>query len=168
MKELAQDSHGFSDQISETVTQARVHVTQGRAAAVELASSDQGLALASQGRLETITTGMSAVNASVAEHLARAAAVAKTIDQGVGLSITALQFEDLLSQVADQIDQRLLALEPLATRLASAIGDMAEDPSPAGIAGVLGELQRATAARTDSIRRTVEQVSMAPGDVTLF
>jgi hypothetical protein len=168
VKELAQDSHGFSDRISDTTSEARVEMAKERMVAAELACAELGRARASQQRLDEISIGMQEVNASVTEHLGRAAVVAQTIDQGVGLSITALQFEDLLSQVADQIDRRLSAFEPLATGLAVAIGAVERDPSQAGVDTAITELRLATGSWNDATHRTVEQTSMTTGDVTLF
>jgi methyl-accepting chemotaxis protein len=168
VKNLSAESHGFSDQISETVTQARSHLTRSLASTQGLAAKDQRLVEASRARMGALDAEIADLNAQVSEHLARAAAVAKTIDQGVGLSLTALQFEDLLSQVTDQIDRRLNALEPLAAGLARSLDDVANDPSPGGVAAALGGLRGLSDAVGAGARRTVEQTSMDAGDVTLF
>lgn len=168
VKNLSAESHGFSDQISETVTQARSHLTRSLASTQGLAAKDQRLVEASRARMGALDAEIADLNARVSEHLARAAAVAKTIDQGVGLSLTALQFEDLLSQVTDQIDRRLNALEPLAAGLARSLDDVANDPSPGGVAAALGGLRGLSEAVGAGARRTVEQTSMDAGDVTLF
>lgn len=168
VKDLARDAHGFSNQIGETVRDARERMNQERANVAQLAAQDQQLALGIKERMATIVTGIDEVNASVAAHLARAATVADTIDQGVGLSVTALQFEDLLSQVTQQIDRRLHAFEPLAAHLAQAIGALAVGPPPEEVAAIVRGLERATSTWSSATHRTVEQTSMETGDVTLF
>lgn len=160
VKALAHDAGGFSDRIEEQVAAGRREMQQCRQQAEALARTDQSEAQASQDRLQRMLAELDEVNRQVRSQLERAATVATSIDRGVAASVTALQFEDIVVQLTQQVERRLAALEPFLGELAEADGSTVE--------AARERLARHGAGLAGAGRRHVEQQSMDAGTVELF
>ncbi len=160
VKSLAKDATGFSDQIEARVAAGRQEMAHCRQQAEVLAHTDQTEATAAQQRLHRMLAELDEVNRVVRAQLERAGAVAASINRGVATSVTALQFEDIVVQLTQQVERRLGALEPFLGELAAADGSPVE--------AARERLARHGAGLAEAGRRHVEQQSMDAGSVELF
>lgn len=160
VKSLAKDATGFSDQIEQRVAAGRQEMAQCRQQAERLAHTDQTEATAAEERLHRMLAELDEVNRVVRTQLERAGAVAGSINRGVATSVTALQFEDIVVQLTQQVERRLGALEPFLGELAEADGSSVE--------AARERLARHGAGLAGAGRRHVEQQSMDAGSVELF
>lgn len=112
VKSLSQNSDTFSDDIVLAVADARKNMTAARGTMTGLVDSDTKFTLAARDRVQSVLAEVGTVNAQLADELDEAANVSRSILNNVSLAETALQFDDMVNQVIEQIETRLQRLEP--------------------------------------------------------
>lgn len=112
VKSLSQNSDTFSDDIVLAVADARTNMKAARGTMTGLVDSDTKFTLEARNRVQAVLAEVGTVNAVLADELNEAAQVSRTILDNVSLAETALQFDDMVNQVIEQIETRLQRLEP--------------------------------------------------------
>lgn len=167
VKALAQTSNGFSDQIGQSVSSARRTMEEAKHVIETLASSDMTFAIDAKIRVDAMLSQFADVNESIRSRLDQATGYARQIEQGVSLSVTALQFEDIAGQLVTQIQRRFEALVPRTTDLlrrslaTQGAGGMSSEEIEREVAQLRSEIATKT-------RRVVAQESMSSGAIELF
>jgi methyl-accepting chemotaxis protein len=146
VRELSKRTRTFNQKIGEQVGRARVRVDEVRSTMSEMASRDLNLALSGKDRVQKMLAQLANFESFLHENMKRAEGGAARIASATSTSITALQFEDILSQLLAGIGQRVAHLRD---------GTQAPGTTDAGIAPA-------------KVRDVVKQESMTPGDVELF
>jgi methyl-accepting chemotaxis protein len=147
IRELSKKTRRFNDQIGTQITKARATVREVRGIIAAMASRDLNVGLSGKERIERMMAELAEFQRFMTENVDRASVATSRIAGATSEAVTALQFEDILSQLMASIRQRV-------ERLAGAEG---ASPSPASSRG-----GRATAAAGP------DQHDMTPGKIELF
>lgn len=112
VKSLSQNSDALSDDIFLAAADARKIMTTARGTMAGLVDHDSKFTLEARDRVKAALEEVGSVNAALADELNDAARVSREILDNVSLAETALQFDDMVNQVIEQIESRLQRLDP--------------------------------------------------------
>jgi methyl-accepting chemotaxis protein len=176
VRDLSGRTSQFSQQINTLMQGMQDSVRQTEEAIQRMASQDMTFALESKSRVEEIIHIMEAQNQTRMEAIGKLVSGSSAVDSQVSRAVTALQFQDLVSQLMAHVLQRTETLDALighlgplgqALRAGAASGDMA-----AVVAAVSRETEQIAARIEQMAARTtpspVGQQAMTHGDVELF
>jgi methyl-accepting chemotaxis protein len=176
VRDLSGRTSQFSQQISKLMADMQHAVRATEDAIKSMASQDLNFALDSKTRVEEIVTTMEAQNHQRAEIIAGLGQGSAKIDTLVGKAITALQFQDLVSQLMGHIVRRVNALDTVIGQLGelnvvltSAMGEPDVTVATNAIkreADKLAESLRDLDAAT--VKNPVAQDALTTGDIELF
>lgn len=119
VRDLSMRTTQFSDQISKTMGTMLVAVKDTESAIERMASQDMNFALESKHQVETVLGSIEKLNSDRTTAIGDLSAQASLVDREVGRAITALQFQDLVSQLIGHTGQRL-------TKMRKAVNDVGE------------------------------------------
>jgi methyl-accepting chemotaxis protein len=172
----ARTSH-FSQQVHDKIAQVGDSVRTAEKAIDEVASQDMNFVLQSKQRVEDMMTGVQRVNDTMATTAAELAGMTDAIGQNVNAAVTALQFQDMVTQLLGHVKRRASELGEVSNKIASVAADLSS-PAAHGLGGeqrarnlramtddLLAQLART---REISVRNPVRQESVSSGDVELF
>jgi methyl-accepting chemotaxis protein len=166
---LSDRSRQFAKQIGEQ--QERMQQTMGELGKVigGIASQDLDMTLGTEGRINDIMQGVGQFNALVEQRLDQVSLIADRIAADVGTAIRSLQFEDMLRQINDRLQQRVarqagaVAVLHAGFEQLVAANDAQAGQVEARMATVREEMEAAVAGAI-----SVQQSSMSSGSVDLF
>jgi len=176
VRDLSARTSQFSQQINTLMQGMQVSVKQTEAAIQAMASQDMTFALESKQQVEQIIRTMEKQNSARIKALGSLGGSAAAVEALVGKAVTALQFQDMVSQLLAHILQRVDALDGVIGRL-NALGstldrEAADDDARGAIASLREEQERIAAALRDiqpkTIHNPVDQKAMTEGDIELF
>jgi methyl-accepting chemotaxis protein len=141
-----------------------------------MASQDMTFALESKQRVEGIITTMESQNRMRIEAIGQLGSAAQEMEGRVHGAVTALQFQDMVSQLIGHVHRRVAALDGVVRQLgdlgAALHADAASDNSGAAIASLREETIRIASSlqslATETNNNPVGQRAMTQGDVELF
>jgi methyl-accepting chemotaxis protein len=176
VRDLSARTTQFSQQISKLMTGMQGAVTQTEQAIQRMASQDMTFALESKEHVKEIITTMEGQNRARITAIGKLGNSAHGMEQQVGRAITALQFQDMVSQLMSHVGKRIDALDGVTRHLGvlatSLKDDAASSNSRAALAQVHEETERVAAGLKDLSVTThhnpVGQKEMGHGDVELF
>jgi methyl-accepting chemotaxis protein len=156
VRELSKKTRRFNEQIESQIVKARQTVNEVREIIGDMASRDLNVALAGKERVQEMLLQLQNVERFVASSLDKATDSAGLIRTAADEAVTALQFEDILMQILQEISGRV---EELKRSRASREGAPSATPLAA----------------SDNRRPngrlpldTIQQRSVTPGDIELF
>jgi methyl-accepting chemotaxis protein len=166
VRRLAGDTEDISSSIRESVTASRGDVDYARDVISRIASVDMNVALDTRGRVDGVLQEAGALNGFITERAHEASALSRDLASAVGLATTALQFEDLVTQVLTHMDAR-------ADRIAQLMEALLPGDAPGSTAGPAGSERAAAIAAAHTVlaqvsRGPASQQTMDAGDITLF
>ncbi|HEX8962680.1 MAG TPA: methyl-accepting chemotaxis protein [Rhodocyclaceae bacterium] len=176
VRDLSARTTQFSQQINGLMQTMQQAVEQTEDAIQRMASQDMTFALESKQHVEEIIRSMERQNRSRSDAIERLGAAAQEMDGRVNVAITALQFQDMVSQLIDHVKRRVEALDGVARNIA-VLGDALERNSGSGDAHAAVAALRAEAGKlaaelhaltTQTTQNPVGQGAMTQGDVELF
>jgi methyl-accepting chemotaxis protein len=176
VRDLSARTTSFSQEISTLMRGMQVAVHQTEHAIKAMASQDMTFALESKGHVEQIISTMEGQNRSRMEAIGKLAMSAQGVEQQVGQAITALQFQDLVSQLLRHIGKRVDELDCVTTgfgAIAAALARNASNPDGQLALEQLTVSTRLVASSLASLAASthhnpVAQGVMDDGDVELF
>ena len=176
VRDLSARTTQFSQQINALMQGMQVSVKETEVAIQGMASQDMTFALESKQQVETIIHTLEEQDAHRVEALGSLANSAAAVDQLVGKAITALQFQDMVSQLLAHILRRVDALGAvlaLLNTLSSALDrEAAAVDAKAAIASLRDEQGKIVAAlqcvEAQTTNNPVAQKAMTDGDIELF
>lgn len=114
---LANKSRDLNDQIHQEVALTRAMLGEASSIVGEIASLDMSVALKAKGNLDHMREELDQVNHLVAESLEQSSDIAAAIRADVATAVTALQYEDMATQLIGYVKSRLdsvnMGLEPI-------------------------------------------------------
>ncbi|MCE2978550.1 MAG: methyl-accepting chemotaxis protein [Betaproteobacteria bacterium] len=163
VRKLSGRTHHFSDQIRQEIGQVCESLNEAEKAIHSMASQDMTFALHAKREADDMTTQVAQINEELARAMARTSELAGDMESRVGKAVTALQFQDITTQLLANCQGRVEVVE----HLFEAIGrEFSAVPGRPPVEEVVAEL----VARTDAMeaRNPVAQKQMAGGDIDLF
>ncbi|MDQ8020995.1 MAG: methyl-accepting chemotaxis protein [Moraxellaceae bacterium] len=168
VRELSNRTTQFSQQISNVMGQMRAVVGETETAIRRMASQDMSFAVESKTRVESVLGEIEHIHQQRNAGLERMGEAANALDGEVGRAITALQFQDMVSQLLTHMDKRVVLLDGALQdmqRLAGQLGGV----EAAVVQKELAQLAQSLSGLSSRETATpVLQTAMARGDVELF
>jgi methyl-accepting chemotaxis protein len=158
VRELSKKTRRFNEQIESQIVKARQTVNEVREIIGDMASRDLNVALAGKERVQEMLQQLQTVERFVASSLDKATDAAGRIRTAADEAATALQFEDILTQILQEILARVEELKH------SSAGREAAVP-PAKVRAPADDHGRAGGFRPLD---TIQQRSVVPGDIEIF
>jgi len=172
VRDLSTRTSQFSQQIAVVMKSMREGVKGTEEAIEKMASTDMNFALESKQQVEHVLTSMEGINQQRSSAIARLGQHTHTMDAEVNRAVTALQFQDMVSQLIGHVDRRVDGLNSLmkefdalsdGIRHALAEGDV--NPLRRATESVRTQLSMLAAAVENS---PVRQQEVSHGEIDLF
>lgn len=141
---LSMGTKALNEQIGTEVDAARTVIDAVSEASRDIASQDMSIALTAKGSVDEMLVRLQHIDAQLTKTLDDVADFTQRVRENTNSAIRSMQFEDMVGQILEQLEQR-------AERLPSLL-DASEDGLP----------------ELDELARRVEQNTMEAGDVELF
>lgn len=172
VRDLSTRTSQFSQQIATVMKGMREGVKGTEEAIEKLASTDMNFALESKQQVEKVLTSMEGLNRQKGEAIGRLAEHAQSMDIEVNRAVTALQFQDLVSQLIAHVDCRVLGM----TQLMRQFDILADCIHQAGAAGDVAPLLHAADEMRVQLAALEEKTGVPPvrqqevshGEIDLF
>ncbi len=111
VRKLSKNSNRFSDQIKEVVNNAHVNIDKAQKSISSMASKDMSIAIQSKQRVEEMFAQVGNINIFIENKLGNIREISDEINSSVGVAIRSLQFEDIVRQLVDHVNKRVVAVE---------------------------------------------------------
>jgi len=176
VRDLSGRTGKFSQQINAVMMNMQASVNQAELAIQRMASQDMSFALESKQRVESTVIDMGRQNQERSVAINDLAASAVEVETQVGRAITALQFQDMVSQLIGHVLRRVEALDHVASHFEelgrTLLLDADVDDTDAAVDALRKETQKITdslaAMASQTTHNPVAQQAMNEGDVELF
>lgn len=176
VRDLSARTTQFSQQINTLMQSMQVSVAQTETAIQSMASQDMTFALESKQQVENIIRAMEQQNTSRIQAIGALGGSAAAVETLVGKAITALQFQDLVSQLLGHVGRRVDAMDGVMAEL-NTLGSTLEQEARShdargAIASMRAEQGRIISSlkniEAQTINNPVDQKAMTQGDIELF
>jgi len=176
VRDLSSRTTKFSQQINATISSMHGSVRQSEEKIQLLASQDMTFALESKRDITDIMSGMGEQNELRAKAVHSLGASAAMVESQVGRAITALQFQDMVSQLMNHVLKRVDALDGVVGHLGELSNklrvDSDHDDAADAIEALRGETRKVAESLAQMSSQTthnpVDQKVMTDGEVELF
>lgn len=172
VRDLSTRTAQFSQQISVVMKSMREGVRGAENAIERLASTDMNFALESKQQVEQVLVSLEGINQQRGRAIVNLGRHATVMDAEVHRAVTALQFQDLVSQLIGHVDRRVDGLGQVLMEFASLAGLMQQavasgDVEPLTRAAEAIRIQLSTLGERLG-RGPVSQQDVSHGDIDLF
>jgi methyl-accepting chemotaxis protein len=176
VRDLSGRTTQFSQQINTLMQSMQLSVKETESAIQAMASQDMTFALESKQQIEHIIRALEQQNIARIAAIGNLGGSATNVETLVGQAITALQFQDMVSQLLAHIGRRIDVLDGIMKQL-SALGaaldnEAANADTAAALASLRAEQASIVAALKDiegqTVNNPVDQKAMTEGDIELF
>lgn len=163
VRNLAIQSHEFSDQINSVVDSTKSSMDNSKLLISRLAAKDMTSALNSKKNVDEMTRKIELMHTQSSENLMRVESINSNINTTVADAVRALQFEDMVTQLLGHIDKRLALLSDSISviRDFERLDEVTIDDANAKVEKLLGKANALT-------HNVVQQVDMNEGKAELF
>ncbi|MFV2061144.1 MAG: methyl-accepting chemotaxis protein [Gammaproteobacteria bacterium] len=111
VRKLSKNSNKFSDQIKEVVNNAHVNIDKAQKSISSMASKDMSVAIQSKQRVEEMFEQVGEINEFIEVKLSDISQISEQINNSVGVAVRSLQFEDIVRQLVEHINLRIVGVE---------------------------------------------------------
>jgi len=164
VRDLAVKSGKLNDQIHAHVSLGRATLAESSQIVGDIASMDMTHALEAKKNLDKMLDELEYVNRFVAKSLKDSATITQAISSDVAVAVTALQYEDMVSQLVCYIKSRLLMVSAGASSVQTLL---AQCDTPVLLQKICDALQHHLDNKSKT-QSAVASSSMQQGDVELF
>ena len=176
VRDLSGRTSQFSQQINKVIQDMQVTVKQTEVAISRMASQDLTFAFESKQNVEKIIGTMESQNQLRMAAVGQLGGIADEVDVQVGRAVTALQFQDIVSQLIGHVGRRVDAIDDVSRHLGGLAQTLQRNATTPDAAGALESLRNETrevATRLKDMEQItannpVSQNEMSQGDIELF
>lgn len=115
VRSLSQRSKSFSDQIRTQFGSTVSTIETANSQVGKMASTDMNMTMNNKDHFNDLMHEIESKNEDTANQLSAISNVSELLNKHVGNAIQSLQFEDMITQLTDHINKRLIRLETLGT-----------------------------------------------------
>ena len=176
VRDLSGRTSQFSQQINKVIQDMQVTVKQTELAIQRMASQDLTFAFESKQNVEKIIGTMEAQNEARMGALGTLGGITDEVDMQVGRAVTALQFQDIVSQLLGHVGRRIDAIDDVSRHLGGLAQTLQRNAATPDAAGALLSLRNETRVVAERLKdmeqmtanNPVSQNEMSQGDIELF
>jgi methyl-accepting chemotaxis protein len=165
VRSLSQSSNRFGEEIREVVDQAMKDIEVVQETTSKIASKDMTFAITSKERVDKMLEEVANTNAFISQRLGEVSGVSANIGQSVGQAVRAMQFEDVIRQLLEYVEQRVLSLDEILVQME---GVKSHEDLRLMLDGLTKEHDELKKSRSGEHFVKVQQTSMDEGEVDLF
>ncbi len=168
IRTLSHKSTSFSEEIRAAVSGTLADTNSALTVAQSLATRDVDMLLAAKERLGETSQGITEMNRLADQKLHEVDSINTQMSDRVNVAITALQFEDIVTQLSSSIEKQLQSMAELTQTLTITLETFAKhDPTEESNAAVEKQLQSLEHA-TGHTQSPVDQDEMRDREIVLF
>jgi len=123
VRKLSKNSNRFSDQIKSVVNNAHLNIDKAQQSICSMASKDMSVAIQSKQRVEEMFAQVGEINVFIEDKLGDISKISEEINTSVGIAVRSLQFEDIVRQLVEHIDERVNGVEQSFKMVSSSISN---------------------------------------------
>jgi methyl-accepting chemotaxis protein len=174
VRKLSKRSDRFNDEIRKVIGESMRAIEGARQAIAKLASQDMNFAIQAKNRVNTMLDHLTQLNQSVEGTLGSVSGISVEVNDLVGNAVRSLQFEDIVTQLANYSERHLDRIQQLVNRIQVGLEELraSEERQPRDFLVAVQHLQSeidSFVEREFSLdSKPVDQASMGEGDVELF
>jgi methyl-accepting chemotaxis protein len=176
VRDLSGRTSQFSQQINTVIQNMQATVKQTEEAIQRMASHDLSFAFESKKSVELIVATMERQNQQRGTAISQLAGIADEVELQVGRAVTALQFQDIVSQLLGHASRRAEAIDDVSQHLASLAQTLQRHAATPNGKDILESLKAETRSVSERLqamaditaRNPVSQTEMSQGGVELF
>lgn len=164
VRNLSEHSRQLNEKIRSQVNTVKATLSEANDIVGDIASMDMKVALESKGSMDETSDTLDKNKSYIEQVLNNSAALAITIRDDVSTAVTALQYEDIVVQLADHSRQRYTAIQ---SRLNEFIAETTSLDDAPGFVNKINDALR-QAGDGNNLNKPVASTSMAAGEAELF
>lgn len=171
VRKLSGRSEQFSQQIRTTVSGVKEALAAAEVSIAHMASLDMGFAVDSKRKVGEALERAQKVNDHMAEVINKQGEISREVDVVVGRAVSSLQFQDMVGQLIQHSNTRIISMEAAWNRMGAWSNEAAQGhaAAPDKIDKMREEIGDIFArADAKGKRNPVRQEKMAIGDIDLF
>lgn len=170
VRNLSVTSNDFSIKISELVADAMQNINVAQSRIEQMASKDMMFAIESKEKVDITFQEMDALNEFVSETLEKVSLTTTSIDHQVGVAVKALQFEDIVRQLVEHVEERFADLDVIVSQLGIiAASKPADEHTNVAINIIEEKIKHLNKLHENNMKdKKVQQESLDAGAVELF
>lgn len=168
VRKLSKESDSFSAQIEGVVSKAQDNIDSAKEIIESMASKDMSFAISSKSRVDEMMEDVSEIDKFTAQTLNQVSGLADTIARNVGIAVMSLQFEDMVTQVSQNMDRKFVMLENFVEELCCGCMSIDGLTHEQRVAQVRETLERQRQQFDEADHKAVTQTSLDEGDIELF
>jgi methyl-accepting chemotaxis protein len=176
VRDLSGRTSQFSQQINKVIQNMQVTVKQTEVAISRMASQDLTFAFDSKKSVEEMIATMEAQNRQRGAALGQLGSIADEVDVQVGRAVTALQFQDIVSQLLGHVGRRVDAIDDVSRHLGELAVTLQRNAASANAADAMQSLQAETRRVSERLKdmeqmtanNPVSQQALNQGGIELF
>lgn len=168
VRQLANKSNEFNDRLGNEIGRARSSISSVCDSLVRSVETGNSAAAGASARNLALLTALSELDSHLSGLLSQLETLSASIRERIGMTVRALQYEDMVTQIQANSSEHLRRIEYAGTVLGKLLRTLENSPSkitPELLAHYEGALVRALACE---IRSPVKQQSVEEGSVELF
>jgi len=108
VRALSKNSSDLNEKIKDVVNKSKVNIDKAKEIVSEIASRDMSVAMQHKIRVDDMLTKMDSQNELVNKRLQTIQEITFEVEEGVSGVIRSLQFEDIVTQLSQQINQHIM------------------------------------------------------------
>ena len=166
VRRVSDHSRELNEQIKDQTRKVKESLSDASQIVGHIASLDMNLAINAKGNMDEMIKRLEHINQFIADSLEASAAISAGIKQDVGSAVTALQYDDTVSQMTTYMEHALINVQQEFNRLKQRM-DQGE-PVYNLLAEINGALQHLLQEGYAKQRKVVYATSMDEGEIDLF
>jgi len=167
VRKLAKRSNKFNDEIRLVINQSRENISYAQESIARVASKDMSMAISSKSQVDNMMVQLGAMNEAMNTRLLEVSSMSSDVNKMVGDAVRSLQFEDIVSQLAQRAVTQLTVFESLIQTVEQEMQQIKEpDHAIEKMESIKLYIQSQVAKVEKS--RPAEQSNMDEGKVDLF
>ena len=169
VRALSRTSNDFSEKITTVMNAASDKMKTAQVTIEHMASRDMMFAISSKQKVDATFEEMDAVNAFVGETLNQVSECTGEITERVNVAVRALQFEDIVRQLLEHVQNRINSLSQVAERMDACIREShSTEQFQLAMNDIYTEMDELKSSSKRNDDKSVMQDSMDEGDIELF
>jgi len=175
VRALSTSSNNLNEKIRGVVEQSKTNISKAKKIVGEIAGKDMSVAMQHKARVDEVLKMMEEKNSFINEKLLQIKSVADNLENGVGVAIRSLQFEDIARQQCEQLNAHIELVNQLFVGIQSEVSEISSGVSVSAIkelsesiADFNNNIELVTKKASIIHATTSSQKDMNEGDVELF
>jgi methyl-accepting chemotaxis protein len=166
VRRLSDHSRQINEQIKDQTTLVKESLSDASRIVGHIASLDMNLAINAKGNMDDMINRLAEINLFIADSLEASAGISAGIKQDVGNAVTALQYDDTVSQMTSYMENALIHLQQEIDRLQHTVDqDISLEHILEKVNSTLHKLLQEGYAKK---RKVVSATTMDEGEIDLF